>query len=62
MEERTMCKVEGKLGGGPRDLHEVRLLSRIIRWTKEGLKCEADPRRAEQLLRDLPAPGEGARQ
>eukprot|EP00969_Alexandrium_andersonii_P309359 13671247-Alexandrium_andersonii.AAC.1 len=61
MEERFMCKVEGRLGGGPQDLQEVRLLSRIIRWTREGLRYEVDPRHAEQLLRDLLAPA-GAKQ
>eukprot|EP00969_Alexandrium_andersonii_P087899 3877494-Alexandrium_andersonii.AAC.1 len=48
-----MCKVEGRLGGGPSDLQEVELLNRIIRWTPSGLLFEADPRHAEQLLRDL---------
>eukprot|EP00969_Alexandrium_andersonii_P072834 3213705-Alexandrium_andersonii.AAC.1 len=56
-----MRKVAGKPGGGPQGLREVRLLSRIIRWAKEGLRYEADPRRAEQLMRDLLAPGEGAK-
>eukprot|EP00969_Alexandrium_andersonii_P367126 15470026-Alexandrium_andersonii.AAC.1 len=54
MNEKFMCKVEGRLGRGARGLQEVRLLSRVIRWTPEGLLYEADPRRAEQLQRDLP--------
>ena len=29
------------------------MLSRIVRWTSEGLEYEADPRQAEQLVRDL---------
>eukprot|EP00969_Alexandrium_andersonii_P189762 8385044-Alexandrium_andersonii.AAC.1 len=53
MDEKFMCKIEGRLGGGPEDLQEVKLLKRIIRWAPEGLLCEADPRRAGQLLRDL---------
>eukprot|EP00969_Alexandrium_andersonii_P343268 15172788-Alexandrium_andersonii.AAC.1 len=53
MDERLMCKIEGRLGGGPADLQEVKLLSRIIRWAPGGLLYEADPWRAEQLLRDL---------
>eukprot|EP00969_Alexandrium_andersonii_P289004 12774124-Alexandrium_andersonii.AAC.1 len=53
MDEKFMCEVGGRLGGGPSDLQEVRLLNRIIRWTPDGLLYEADPRRAEQLLRDL---------
>eukprot|EP00969_Alexandrium_andersonii_P012065 526177-Alexandrium_andersonii.AAC.1 len=53
MDEKFMCKIEGRLGGGPLDLREVKLLNRIIRWTPDGLLYEADPRHAEQLLRDL---------
>eukprot|EP00969_Alexandrium_andersonii_P183117 8091220-Alexandrium_andersonii.AAC.1 len=48
-----MRKAEGRLGGGAKDLQEVKLLSRIIRWAPEGILYEADPRHAEQLLRDL---------
>eukprot|EP00969_Alexandrium_andersonii_P104891 4627550-Alexandrium_andersonii.AAC.1 len=48
-----MCKTEGRLGGGAADLQEAKLLSRVIRWAPDGLLYEADPRRAEQLLRDL---------
>eukprot|EP00969_Alexandrium_andersonii_P001578 69035-Alexandrium_andersonii.AAC.1 len=53
MNEKFTCKIEGRLGGGAKDLLEVKLLNRITRWTPEGILCEADPRRAEQLLRDL---------
>eukprot|EP00969_Alexandrium_andersonii_P238400 10522772-Alexandrium_andersonii.AAC.1 len=53
MEENFLCEVEGRLGYGPQDLREVKLLNRIVRWTPTGLRYEADPRRAEQLLRDL---------
>eukprot|EP00969_Alexandrium_andersonii_P216640 9568740-Alexandrium_andersonii.AAC.1 len=48
-----MCKVEGRLGGSRGDLQEAKLLNRVVRWTPEGLLYEADPRHAEQLLRDL---------
>eukprot|EP00969_Alexandrium_andersonii_P233792 10323213-Alexandrium_andersonii.AAC.1 len=53
MNKKFLCKVEGRLGGGPSDLQEVKLLNRIIRWTPGGLLYEADPRHAEQLLRDM---------
>eukprot|EP00969_Alexandrium_andersonii_P091541 4040538-Alexandrium_andersonii.AAC.1 len=53
MDAKFMCKIEGRLDGGQGDLQEAQLLFRIIRWTPEGLLYEADPRRAEQLLRDL---------
>eukprot|EP00969_Alexandrium_andersonii_P297012 13125358-Alexandrium_andersonii.AAC.1 len=42
MEERFMRKVEGEFGGGPEDLREVKLLSRVVRWTTDGSRCEAD--------------------
>eukprot|EP00969_Alexandrium_andersonii_P294866 13033755-Alexandrium_andersonii.AAC.1 len=53
MNEKCMCNIEGCLGGGPKDLEEVKLLNRIIRRTPDGLLYEADPRCAEQLLRGL---------
>eukprot|EP00969_Alexandrium_andersonii_P100461 4432008-Alexandrium_andersonii.AAC.1 len=53
MNEKFMCKVEGRLGEGSLDLREVKLLNRVIRWTPDGYLYEADPRHAEQLLRDL---------
>ena len=53
MEAEFLCKVEGRLGGGAADLQEARLLNRVIRWTPEGLRYEADPRHAEQLARDV---------
>eukprot|EP00969_Alexandrium_andersonii_P270376 11950373-Alexandrium_andersonii.AAC.1 len=53
MGEKFMCEIEGRLGGSPSDLQEVKLLNRIVRWAPEGLLCEADPRHAGQLLRDL---------
>eukprot|EP00969_Alexandrium_andersonii_P073134 3226814-Alexandrium_andersonii.AAC.1 len=37
MTESFLCKVEGRLGGVSGGLKEVRLLSRIIRWTPSGL-------------------------
>eukprot|EP00969_Alexandrium_andersonii_P169316 7485076-Alexandrium_andersonii.AAC.1 len=40
MEEHVTRKVEGRLGGGPQDLQEVRLLNRILRWAKEGLRAK----------------------
>ena len=53
MEAAFLCKVEGRLGGSASDLQEARLLNRVIRWTPEGLRYEADPRHAEQLARDV---------
>eukprot|EP00969_Alexandrium_andersonii_P028777 1256879-Alexandrium_andersonii.AAC.2 len=47
VEEKLVCKVEGRLGRGPQDLREGKLLNRISRWAPTGLRYEADPRRAE---------------
>ena len=33
------------------------MLNRIVRWTKKGIEYEADPRQAEQLVRDLDMTG-----
>ena len=60
MEKAFLCQVGGRLGGGAGDVQEVRLLSRVIRWTPQGLLYESDPRHAEQLARDLTALGEQA--
>ena len=46
-------KESARLGPGARDDNESVVLSRIARWTTEGLEYEADPRQAEQLVRDL---------
>eukprot|EP00969_Alexandrium_andersonii_P190926 8435177-Alexandrium_andersonii.AAC.1 len=48
MEEHVARKVEGRLGGSAGQLREVRLLSRVIRWTPEGLLYEAGPRHARE--------------
>eukprot|EP00969_Alexandrium_andersonii_P028462 1242487-Alexandrium_andersonii.AAC.1 len=34
----------------------MRLLSRVVRWTPEGLRYEAGPRHAEQLIREQLVP------
>eukprot|EP00975_Prorocentrum_lima_P067656 12916149-Prorocentrum_lima.AAC.1 len=61
MEAHFLCKVEGRLGGGATDLKEARLLNRVIRWSPAGYRYEADPRHAEQLLRDVLCAGSGVR-
>ena len=42
-----------RLGPGPDDDKEARVLNRIVRWTEHGIEYEADPRQAEKLIRDL---------
>ena len=34
-------KVRGSLGSGKRDARELEFLGRTVRWTDEGLECEA---------------------
>ena len=36
-------------------------LSRLIRWTDNGLEYEADPRQAEKLIEELELDGEGVK-
>ena len=47
------CKLKGRLGTAPNDCKEMRVLSRIVRVTDEGLLYEADPRHAEMLIKDF---------
>ena len=46
-------KLRGRVGEGVDDLHEIRVLNRILRCDSEGLRYEADPRHAELLARAL---------
>ena len=42
-----------RLGPGPEDGKEVKILNRLVRWTDRGIEYEADPRQAERLILDL---------
>ena len=42
-----------RLGPAEEDDKEARVLNRIVRWTKDGLEYEADPRHVEILVKDL---------
>ena len=53
MQRAFLCKIEGRIGSGARDLREARVLGRVIRWTPEGIRYEADPRHVDLLVRDL---------
>ena len=53
MEKLFLCKVEGIMGSGAGELKEARILNRVIRWGKDGIRYEADPRHVEYLVRDL---------
>ena len=43
----------GRLGASSEDDKEFRVLNRIVRWPSESVEYEADPRHAEQIVRDL---------
>ena len=42
-----------RIGPGPDDGKEAKVLNRIIRWTPMGVEYEADPRQAERLILEL---------
>ena len=42
-----------KLQSLPRNGSKVRVLNRILTWTKAGVRYEADPRHAEIVIKDL---------
>jgi len=41
-----------RLGPGPEDAKEARILNRVVRWEEGRLEYEADPRQVERLLAD----------
>ena len=48
-----LVKVRGVLGPDPGNDKEISILNRIVRWEKDHLRYEADPRHVEKLSRDL---------
>ena len=67
MEASYECKVES-VGPGPEEQKELRVLGRIISYTEDGLRYEADPRHAEAVVEKLglkdsnPAPTPAAKE
>ena len=53
MQEAFDVELRGRLGIGPNDVRELKLLNRIIKVDEEGLTYEADPRHTELLARAL---------
>ena len=51
MQRSFDCKLKGRLGLGPEDCKEMRVLNRIVRINENGLLYEADPRHAEMIIR-----------
>ncbi len=50
--EKYTIKLRGVLGPNT-ELNEITVLNRIIRWTRQGLEYEADPRHAEIIVNEL---------
>ena len=48
--ERYEITVDPRLGLGPKDAKEGRALNRVIRWGKDSVEYEADPRQVERLV------------
>ena len=46
-------KIRGRLGEGPEDDKEIRILNRIVRVLPTGVSYEADPRHAEMLIKSI---------
>jgi hypothetical protein len=46
-------KARGRLGSSKKDCKEIRILNRIVRWTPEGVTCEADQRHVEILVKEM---------
>ena len=53
MEGRYELTEIARLGPGPKDDKEVKILNRLVRWTERGLEYEGDPRQVEQVVVDL---------
>ena len=54
MEASFLVKVIGQLGGDDDELMELRVLNRVVRWTRDGVRLEADPRHQEILVATEP--------
>ena len=48
--QRYEISVDPRLGPGPGDAKEGRVLNRVIRWCEHGIEYEADPRQVERLV------------
>ena len=55
LEGKYELRKGGRLGLGDQDAKEILVLNRAIRWTEQGLECEADPRQGERLFEGLGA-------
>ena len=40
MKGAFLCKVEGRVGDGPKDLQQIRILNRVVTWESWGIQYE----------------------
>ena len=57
LESQYELRKGGRIGPGPEDCKEGRVLNRIVRWTSTGIEYEADPRQVEKLVESLSLEG-----
>ena len=57
LETKFEIKRRGHLGEGSGCVQEMRILNRIVRLTKDGLRYEADPRHAEMIIKAMDLEG-----
>ena len=48
-----MIKFRAVLGPEDKDDKETSILNRVVRWDRNGIEYEADPRHVEKLLREM---------
>ncbi len=53
MSDKLSVKFRGRIGPQEGDLKAIRILNRIVDWTKEGLIYEADQRHAELIRNQM---------
>jgi hypothetical protein len=51
--EKFEVKFRGRMGPGPEDLKNIRILNRVVSWDASGIKYEADTRHAEIIVREM---------
>ncbi len=50
IQQKYECEVHPRLGPGPNDAKEGRVLNRVIRWLNNSIEYECDPRQVERLI------------
>ena len=57
MQRKYELTETGRIGPAPEDGKEVKVLTRVVRWTAQGLEYEGDPRQLERFVLDLKLEG-----